>query len=115
MALLEALDCHVRVGAGDLIQAAFKLSSADDLRGLVTDAGFHDVHVRFTTNPLRFPSLEDYVLGYLSATPIASDVVAMTEEAPSALTRDVVAALQDFIDDGGLAVPTDSHVVMARK
>ena len=115
LALMEALDRHVRVGAGDLIQAAFKLPSADDLRRLATDAGFRDVHVRLTTTPLRFPSLEDYVLGYLSATPIASDIVAITDDVRSALTQDVATALQYFIDDGGMAVPTESHVLMARK
>lgn len=115
VALMEALDRHVRVGAGDLIRAAFQLSSADELRDLATDAGFRDVHVRLTTNPLRFPSLEDYVLGYLSATPIASDVAAMEASDRVALTEDVASALQYFIDDGGLAVPTESHVVMARK
>jgi ubiquinone/menaquinone biosynthesis C-methylase UbiE len=115
IALFEALDRHVRVSAGTPIQAAFQLSSADELRTLVKDAGFRDVHLRFSTNTIRFPSLEEYVLGYLPATPIAKDIAAMNEGARAAFTSDMGTALQDFIDDGGLAVPSESHIVMARK
>ena len=115
IALFEALDRHIGVGVGTSIQAAFQLSRADELRMLVKNAGFREVHLRFSTNTIRFPSLEEYVFGYLPATPIANDIAAMNESARAAFTSDMVTALQDFIDDGGLAVPSESHVVMARK
>ena len=115
VALFEALDRHIYTGAGTPIQAAFQLSNADELRNLVRQAGFRDAHLRFSTNTIRFPSLEEYVLGYLPATPIASEIAAMDEQARTAFVRDMTTLLQEFIDDGGLAAPSESHIVIAQK
>ena len=85
MALFEALERHVRAGAAAPIRAAFTLADMAELRALVAGAGLRTVHIRITTNPIRYPSLEEYVMRYLSATPIARDVVAMDETARTAL------------------------------
>jgi ubiquinone/menaquinone biosynthesis C-methylase UbiE len=67
--LLNALERHLGEGVGAPIRAAFTLSDLNELRTLMTGAGFARVHIRITTNLLRFPSIERYVLGYLAATP----------------------------------------------
>ncbi len=113
MALLEALERHVRAGAGAPIRAAFTLVDMAELRALVAGAGFRQVHIRITINPLRYPSVEAYVQRYLSATPIASDIAAMDDPARTALLQDVTTALRAYVDDDGLAAPMESHVVVA--
>ena len=46
---------------------------------------------------------------------VASDVAAMTDEIiRQALFQDVTTALRWFIDDDGLAVRVESHVLVAR-
>ena len=113
VALLEALERHVRAGAGAPIRAAFTLADMVELRALVAGAGFRQVHIRITTNPLRYPSVEAYVQRYLSATPIASDIAAIDDTARTALLQDVTTALRGYVDDDGLAVPMESHAVVA--
>ena len=114
VALIEALERHVRTGVAAPIRAAFTLADAAELRALVAGAGFRVVHIRITTNPIRYPSLEAYVLGYLSATPIARDIAAMDDTARTALLQEVTTALREYVDDDGLAAPTESHVVVAQ-
>jgi hypothetical protein len=70
--------------------------------------------LRITTNLLRFPSLEQYVLGYLAATPIAARVASMGDQGRSAIVRDVAESLQAYIDDDGLAAPVENHIVVAQ-
>ena len=116
VALLEALERHMRAGVGAPILKAFTLADAAELRTFAIGAGFRDVHIRIRTNLIRYQSLEEYVLGYLRVfLSVASDVAAMTDDTiRRALLQDVTAALRGFIDDDGLAVPMESHVVVAR-
>jgi SAM-dependent methyltransferase len=114
VALIEVLERHVRAGVAAPIRAAFTLADAAELRALVAGAGFRAVRIRITTNLIRYPSLEAYVPGYLSATPIARDIAAMDDTARTALLQEVTTALRGYVDDDGLATPTESHVVLAQ-
>ena len=111
--LLKALERHVGEGAGAPISAAFTLSDLNELRTLVTGAGFARVHIRIASNLLRFPSLERYVLGYLAATPVAARVASMDESGRTAMVHEVAEALQTYVDDDGLAAPIETYVVVA--
>jgi len=115
VALLKALERHVRAGVGAPILKAFTLADAAALRALVAGAGFRQVHIRFTTNPLRYPSVEEYVRGYLHVfLSVVSDVAAMMDDTRrNALLQEVATALRTDVDDDGLATPTESHVVVA--
>jgi ubiquinone/menaquinone biosynthesis C-methylase UbiE len=117
VALLEALERHVRTGIGAPILKAFTLADPAELRTLVAAAGFHDVHIRIRTNLIRYRSLEEYVLGYLRVfLSVATDVAAMMDNTIStALLQDVTTALRMFVDDDGLAAPMESHVVVAQR
>jgi hypothetical protein len=81
----------------------------------VADAGFRDIHVQIRTHPIRFASVEAYTLGFLSATPIASEVTAMAETARTRMIQEVAATLHPFVNEEGLAAPAEDHVVLARK
>ena len=111
--LLNALERHLGAGTGAPIRAAFTLADPHELRTLVTGAGFARVHIRITTNLLRFPSLERYVLGYLAATPVAARVASMEEHSRTAMVREVAEGLHIYVDDDGLAAPIETHVVVA--
>jgi ubiquinone/menaquinone biosynthesis C-methylase UbiE len=119
MAVLAALDRHLFGGQDVPSRAAlvqpFTLGDAEALRALVADAGFRDIHVQIRTHPIRFASVEAYTLGFLSATPIASEIAAMEEPVRTRMIQDVAAALHPFVNDEGLAAPAEDHVVLARK
>jgi len=112
--VLTALERVMGVDAGASIRAAFTLGDAAALRALVVGAGFRQVHLRIAVNVLRYASLEAYVLGFLSAMPLAQAVAALNETARSTLLQEVTTALHMYVDDDGLVIPAESHVVIAR-
>ena len=71
--------------------------------------------MRIGIHTLRFASVEAYTRGFLSASPIASEIAAMEEATRSRMIQEIVAALHPFIDDEGLAAPAEDHAVLARK
>ena len=118
-AVIAALDRHLFSGqdvpSRHALLQPFSLADAKALRALVADTGFRDIHVRIGIHPLRFASVEAYTLGFLSSIPLASQVAVMEETARTRMIQEIAAALQTFVDDEGLAVPAEDHVVLARK
>jgi ubiquinone/menaquinone biosynthesis C-methylase UbiE len=118
-AVLAALDRHLFGGQNVPSRAAlvqpFTLADAEKLQALVADAGFRDIDMQIRTHSIRFASVEAYTLGFLSATPIASEVAAMEETARTRMIQEIAAALHPFVTDEGLAAPAEDHVVLARK
>ena len=111
----DALEKHLGSEAATGWRAACGLGDAETLRTLLTEAGFEDVHISIAIVTMRNPSLATFIPGQLAASPWAGAVAALDATAQSALLDDVISALQPYTDDDGLAVPTESHVVRARK
>ena len=64
---------------------------------------------------IRYPSLEEFVPGYLSATPVAGVVAKLDEPTRAAILQEVKTSLQPHLDDDGLAAPIEAHVLVAKK
>jgi SAM-dependent methyltransferase len=114
VALATALGRTIAPEAASAMQGPFALGSADDLRTLITGAGFRDVVVRPATKALRFPSPEEFVGRYVAATPLAAIVAKASADARAALITEVSAALKSFVDHQGLAFPIEAHLALAR-
>jgi SAM-dependent methyltransferase len=114
-ALAAALEQHLGAQVAGSLRLAFTLGDAHELRALVAGAGFRDIHIRIQSRLTRYPSLDEFVLGYLSGTPMAPAVAALDEVAREAMLRRIRAALRDYVDDDGLAAPWESHALTARK
>jgi SAM-dependent methyltransferase len=112
-ALADALERYVSAQAAASLRAAFILGDAPALRALVADAGFREIHSRFRSRLTRWPSLEDYVFGYLAGSPMAPAVAALDATARTALLEHITTSLQSYVDDDGLAAPWESHVITA--
>ncbi len=113
-ALTEALERYVSPEAAASLRAAFTLAHADELRSLLAGAGFRDIRVRIRARLTRYPSLAEYVLGYLSGTPMAGAVAALDEVSRAAMVEHVCSSLRDYVDDDGMAAPWEAHLVSAR-
>jgi hypothetical protein len=59
-------------------------------------------------------SLAEYLPGYLAATPMAGAVGALADARRTALFQELQIALRPYVDDTGLAVPMECHVVVAQ-
>jgi len=112
-ALATALGRIIAPEAAAIMQGPFALGSADDLRTLITGAGFGDVVVQPAAKELRFPSAEEFVRRYVAATPRAAVVAKANDEARAALITEVGAALKSSVDHQGLAFPIEAHLVLA--
>ena len=63
----------------------------------------------------RLASDNAAMLGYLSALPVGSEIAEMEETARTAMLQEVMTALNTFVDEEGFVIPTEGHVVLARK
>ena len=112
-AVADALERHVSSEAAMGIRGAFALADKEELRALITAAGFRAVRIRIESQLIRYPSLKEFVPGYLSATPVAQVAATLDEPTRVAILREIETSLQAYLDDEGLAAPIEAHVVVA--
>lgn len=118
-ALANALDRHLGSGASKTKRTEHSLADPNELRSLVTNAGFRDVTIRTATQQIRFPSAREYVRLQLAATPMAALVSGMENQERGALVEaiagEVTMAVQGDAAESELTFPQEAHVVFARK
>jgi SAM-dependent methyltransferase len=112
-ALAVALERHVSAGAAAAARSPYALSDAGELRGLLAAAGLRDVAVDSRTMPVRFPSPAELVGQYVRSSPIAAVLGDVADAALEPVMREVAEALASYVDDRGLAFPTESHLARA--
>lgn len=117
-ALADALDRHVRPGASVAKRTEHALADKEELRALVSGAGFQDVVIHTARKMVRFPSANAYVRIQLAATPLASLIAqydpAGRDSLIAALVKNVSAALASYVGDEGLTFPQEVHTLLAR-
>jgi ubiquinone/menaquinone biosynthesis C-methylase UbiE len=112
--LAAALARHVSTDAANIMRAPFGLAEAEDLRALVTAAGFHDITIRPVAGTVRFPSAARFVQDDVAGSPLASHVARVSDEARAALVREVGDALTSYLAGGVLAFPIEAHLASAK-
>ena len=112
-ALATALGRTIASEAASIMQGPFSLGGADDLRTLITSAGFRDVVLQAASKALRFPSPEEFVGRYVAATPLAAVVAKVSDDARAALIAEVSAALKSSVGPQGLTFPIEAHLALA--
>ena len=114
LAMAEALGRHVSAEASAFRHTPFALGEAEAIEAPMREAGFRDVVIRPTVKTVRFPSPESFTIRYIAGiAPLARMVSEVHENARTELLKDVSSALQSYVDDEGLAIPTESHLVTA--
>jgi hypothetical protein len=86
----------------------------DEIRALLTDAGFEAVQTRSGVKTLRLPAPSDFLWQYVHGTPLEGAVVEMDQERRAALERDVVAGWEPYTDDGSLLLAVNVTVATAQ-
>ncbi len=111
--LAEVLEHHASA-AGAMMRAPFALGDQDALRAFFVEAGFRHVHIAIEAKVCRYPSPTELVRQQALASPIGEPLGHLDECERTALIADLDNALAPYRDDDGLAVPTESHVVLAQ-
>src|SRR5467141_164908 len=96
-ALTDALERYVSAQAAARLRMAFTLGDAQELRALIAGAGFHEIHIRLRSRITRWPSLEEYVFGYLAGSPMAPAVAALDDTTRNVMLGHVTTALQSYV------------------
>ena len=109
----KALAEHVGSDVASRFCASREVPTGDALLRFAAAAGFQDVKLHVQQRIARLPAPEAFVLGHLAATPIASNVKAMSGPARAALGGTVARLLAAYTQGDGVAFPEEVHVVTA--
>jgi ubiquinone/menaquinone biosynthesis C-methylase UbiE len=115
MAFARAISTYFGEEALGPFHDACSLSDKEELRTLLSDAGFSNIRISLEVRTARFMSIEEFIPGYLAATPLVANIGAMPEAERAAMIRDVKDYLRDYTLDEGLAAPMECHVATAEK
>jgi len=113
--LADALERHLGVEAATIMRAPFGLGDPEQLRALVTGAGFGHVEIRSSVGKVRFASPEHFLRYQVAASPLAGPVSQADDRSRQALMQMASTALQTFASADGFAFPIEGNVAVARK
>ena len=113
--LEHALVKHISRDLGGFVRAVFSMHDAKAVSGLLRDAGLRDVTATVEQVTLRLPRPDEFLWQYISLTPMAPLVAQATEDAKTAMEREVVEGWQRYVDDGGGAGEQPMVIAGGRK
>jgi ubiquinone/menaquinone biosynthesis C-methylase UbiE len=113
VALLNGIATFLGKEAQSAFDAAFSLNTGGELRKLAGDASFQNIRIRFEHRTARYPAPARFVNGFMGATPVTAQFLALSEDRRRAFVNYVVEQLVDAVDDTGLAFPLENHFLTA--
>jgi ubiquinone/menaquinone biosynthesis C-methylase UbiE len=119
-AFARALDHCLGPNASSIKRAEHVFTEADEVRALISEAGFDSIVVTTVSKWITFPSVLDYVRFQFVATPMAAllrDRAADEREAAIAEIAENARSMLDpeFRGDGRFSFPQEAHVAVARR
>ncbi|MCW3016066.1 MAG: methyltransferase protein [Solirubrobacterales bacterium] len=111
-ALTDALRQHFP-DREPVARVPFSLSSADELRSLLHEAGFGDVDVERVAGTARFSSPEDFSRSFMEGSPMAIAMADVPQEQRDALARDIAMNVRERFGEPVVA-PMVTHIATAR-
>lgn len=109
-ALVAAISHHIGSDTAAGLGAAFGLSQPNEIRALVSNAGFSEVNITASQLELDLPPLEEFVPRHISATPMTVGYSAASQGAQQAVIADLKMELAPFRWNGGFRVPFRSYL-----
>jgi ubiquinone/menaquinone biosynthesis C-methylase UbiE len=113
-AVAEAVEKHVGEAAAESRRGPFRMENREQLRELLTGAGFADVAVNIAAVLVRFDSARDLVESMMQGTPLAPHMQDAGPETVAKVIEMVEARTADHLDDSGLAFPMQSWLATGR-
>lgn len=109
----DVLERRVGAEAAATRRAPFKLCDREEIRALVTGAGFRDVAVRLDARVARFPSAEAMIRIMMEGTPLGAAMGKADPTVLQSVIAETTQSLSEYEDDQGLALPMQAWVVTA--
>lgn len=111
----DALATHIDPKGAGFVTAVFSLHDPEEIRSLMTEAGFTHVTLEREPKTLRLPPPEDFMWQYIHSTPLAAVVAGSSEEQRRALTTDTVQRWQQSVRDGATVLEVQMTTVTAER
>jgi ubiquinone/menaquinone biosynthesis C-methylase UbiE len=115
-ALVEAITRHIsgqNIAMG--LQAAFGLSEVNEIRSLLSEAGFKNVDIEIRRLDLEMPDLEEFVPLHISATPMAAGFYEASQTSQREVIREITNRLERYATGTGVRIPFKTYLTMAAK
>lgn len=113
-AMADPLGKHIGPQATAFVHVVFSLHDEQELRELMSSAGFHEVDVQKTRTNLTLPPANEFLWQYLCSTPLANVVAKASDESRAALEGEVGDRWQNFSTDGTLRCDVPTTTVIGR-
>jgi ubiquinone/menaquinone biosynthesis C-methylase UbiE len=113
-AVVSGVTQHVSAEAGQRMRAPCSLGNPDELRALLTAAGFEDIQLKSPQLPMRVDSLAEFLPGQFMASPIAGEIGALDMARRTKLFNHIREALRPYLKGEGVTVPFEAHVAIVR-
>jgi ubiquinone/menaquinone biosynthesis C-methylase UbiE len=101
------------------VEAVFSLGDSDELRRLLTDAGFQAVEIEPVSNTARFPNPQEFLTWEIDVDPAETPALKGLDEAAqkailAAIHEEMQRPLHEFIQDGQVVMPSHAFIAHAR-
>jgi hypothetical protein len=107
----NAVERHVGADAATTLRKSRAIEDPKELQDLMMQAGFRDVKIVCRTRAARLPSVGEFILRHLAATPVADTVEALSDSARKALAEDAATTLRPYADGDGITFPDTANVL----
>jgi ubiquinone/menaquinone biosynthesis C-methylase UbiE len=114
-ALVDGIATFLGADARSALELPFSLNTAEELRTLAQDAGLRNIRIRFEHRTTRYPTAAGLVTGFMGATPVTAQFLALSDDRQQAFVAHVVERIANYVDDAGLAVPQENDFLTASK
>ena len=111
-ALTAALARRAGAEVAALMQGAFSLDDAEELRQLLAEAGFERVEVLHRTRPSQFPSSRAFARIVLAASVLGRSGVQLDDGQVAAIADDVATELGPYATPDGVVFPMEAHLAL---
>jgi ubiquinone/menaquinone biosynthesis C-methylase UbiE len=114
-ATMEAVAQHLGADMAAGLRAGSRLANAEEIRALLSTAGFQAIEITVVQRDLALPALVEFVPQHMSATPLAASYSAAPAPTQQAVIRDIMARLAAFQTANGVKVPFRSYMARGER
>lgn len=115
ISLSNALERFAGANTGAVMRSPFSIWSIEQVRDMITDAKFHNVRITSVVQPVRFPSVEEFLRREASSSPLAEPIGALSVDIREDLLSELEESFREYIDDEGIVFPMETFIVIAYK
>jgi ubiquinone/menaquinone biosynthesis C-methylase UbiE len=114
-AVVSAVEEFVGFDAAKIVGSAFGLGEKTQLQEFFSEARFREVQSVTETRPARFPSSEDFAIGFLRGGALARSGMELSDDTMAHIIERIGTSLAEYQINNELVFPMSANLVLAKK